>query len=609
MAKQPASKRVWIRRGIPVVVVVLLVGGFVGNRAFASGTDTPSYRLGKVAMGSVEQTLALNGTAQKVAQATASFKASGTVKSVPVAIGDTVSAGQTVATLDPTTLQQAVTSAEATLAQAQASLDNDENGTSSDSTGSSGSGGGSGANATNAAYDTVTTSSPVTDAVEAAFVTVAARPSPPTTKAAAAADVKAAQAKVTSDEQTAATNVDTLMKDITDQATTCAAFLPDASPDTARSAAGASSSSTSKTGSTSKASSPPTEADCLAAVQQTITDQTKLASAQTALANLPGDEKALAEALANQAKVDAAGSSTGSGSGSGTHSGSGSGAGSSTGQSGGSSGSTGRSGSSGSSGSSDFTAQRVASDQVAVQSAEAALKTAQANLADATLTAPIAGTVAALSLTPGASSGSTSITIVGAGAVDVTVDVPLASLPKIKVGQAATVTAAGSPTPMAGAVHSISLLPASSTTTSVSYPVVVRVPEPTASLASGSTATATITLASASNVVTVPNSAITTLISGTGFVQVVKGGKVTRTLVRTGAVGMTMTQVTSGLTVGQQVVIANLSEALPTTTTNTRFGARTGTSGLTSGLTGAGGGFAGGAGGFAGGGGFRAGGG
>ena len=89
----------------------------------------------------------------------------------------------------------------------------------------------------------------------------------------------------------------------------------------------------------------------------------------------------------------------------------------------------------------------------------------------------------------------------GAGAVDVTVDVPLASLPKVKVGQAATVTADGSSTPMAATVRSISLLPASSTTTSVSYPVVVRVAAPTPSLASGSTATATIILATVRNVV------------------------------------------------------------------------------------------------------------
>ncbi len=224
-----------------------------------------------------------------------------------------------------------------------------------------------------------------------------------------------------------------------------------------------------------------------------------------------------------------------------------------------------------------------------MQTAKSALATARADLDDATLSAPISGTVAALGFVAGQSSGSSSVTIVGPGAVDVTVDVPLASLPKVKVGQAATVTANGSLTTMAGTVHSISLLPASSTTTSVSYPVVVRVPQPVAALASGAGATATITLATVRDVVTVPNTALTTLVSGTGFVQTVKAGQVTRTLVRTGAVGSTRTQVLSGLTAGQQVVIANLSEALPTTSTTTsRFGARTGTGGLTSSLGGAG---------------------
>jgi multidrug efflux pump subunit AcrA (membrane-fusion protein) len=566
MTKPIARKRLWIRRGIPVVVVVLVVGGVYGTRAFASGGSSPSYRLGRVTTGSIDQTLTLSGTAEKVSQATSSFKVSGTVKTVPVGIGDSVTAGQTLATLDPTALQQAVTSAKATLAQAEATLDNDENGTSS--------------NSSSASSSASSSSSPASSSS-------AAKGATPKERAAAAAGVKAAQQKVDADEQAAAAGVGTLLTDIAEQAKECAAFLPAATPATSPSA--------------TPAATPPTMDDCLTAVQATVTDQAKLASAQTALQNLPGDQKALAQALTNQAKVNAAGSSTGSGSGSGS--------GSSTGSSSGRTGTSGGSGSSSSSassgsGSSDFTAQRVASDQVAVQSGTSALAAAQDNLAQGTLTAPISGTVAALSFVPGSSSSSASVTIIGAGAVDVTVNVPLASLPKVKVGQAATVVSNGSGTVMAGTVRSISLLPASSSTTSVSYPVVVRVPQPTAALASGSTATATITLATVKNVITVPNSALTTLVSGTGFVQTVKAGKVTRTLVRTGAVGATTTQIISGLTVGQQVVIANLSEALPTTTTTSRFGARTGTSGLTSSLSGAGGGlggaptFVGGGGGF-----------
>ena len=97
------------------------------------------------------------------------------------------------------------------------------------------------------------------------------------------------------------------------------------------------------------------------------------------------------------------------------------------------------------------------------------------------------------------------------------------------------------------------------TSSSVSYPVVLRVPQPTPALASGATATATITLGQVTGVLTVPNSALTTLVAGSGFVQTVKAGQATRTLVRTGAVGATRTQVLSGLTLGQRVVIADLS--------------------------------------------------
>jgi multidrug efflux pump subunit AcrA (membrane-fusion protein) len=182
--------------------------------------------------------------------------------------------------------------------------------------------------------------------------------------------------------------------------------------------------------------------------------------------------------------------------------------------------------------------------------------------------------------------------VVGAGAVDVTVDVPLASISKVKSGQAAQVTGAGETAADAGTVESISLLPASSTSSSASYPVTVLVPRPSAALASGSTATVSITVTTAENVITVPNSAVTTLSSGTAFVQVVKNGTATRTAIKTGAVGPTTTQVVSGLSSGERVVLADLSAALPTSdSTTSRLGSRS--SGLSSSLSG-GGAFAGG---------------
>jgi hypothetical protein len=49
-----------------------------------------------------------------------------------------------------------------------------------------------------------------------------------------------------------------------------------------------------------------------------------------------------------------------------------------------------------------------------------------------------------------------------------------------------------------------------------------------------------------------------------------KNGVATRALVKTGYAGTLSTQVTSGLTAGQQVVLADLSTPRPTDTTNSR---------------------------------------
>ena len=223
----------------------------------------------------------------------------------------------------------------------------------------------------------------------------------------------------------------------------------------------------------------------------------------------------------------------------------------------------------------------------------ATLDGAQADLVSATLKSSIAGTVGSVTFVNGTSSGGLSVVIVGAGAVEVTVNVPLASIASVRVGQTASVTPQGATSPVPGAVTSISLLPSTSsssastgagrattqgtgnaqspsTSTSPAYPVVVLVPDPVPALASGSRADVSLLTGTANNVVTVPNSALTPLGSGQALALTMKNGAVTRALVKTGYTGTLATQVTSGLTAGQQVVLADLSTALPTNTTSSR---------------------------------------
>jgi multidrug efflux pump subunit AcrA (membrane-fusion protein) len=83
-----------------------------------------------------------------------------------------------------------------------------------------------------------------------------------------------------------------------------------------------------------------------------------------------------------------------------------------------------------------------------------------------------------------------------------------------------------------------------------------------------------ITSGAASNVLTIPNSAIHTGVNGSHTVSIDAGGKTSVVQVKLGLEGAVATEVTSGLKVGQQVVSANLSTGLPgssTSSTTTGF--------------------------------------
>jgi len=96
-----------------------------------------------------------------------------------------------------------------------------------------------------------------------------------------------------------------------------------------------------------------------------------------------------------------------------------------------------------------------------------------------------------------------------------------------------------------------------------SFPVVVVVTGDPTGLYSGMSADASIIVLERSGVLTVPSSAVHTL-GTSSFVYELKGGKEVEHTVTVGAVGTTLTQITSGLKSGQEVVLANLSLPLST---------------------------------------------
>jgi len=171
-----------------------------------------------------------------------------------------------------------------------------------------------------------------------------------------------------------------------------------------------------------------------------------------------------------------------------------------------------------------------------------------------------------------ANSTSAQVLVVAPGAFEVTTNVPDTKIGQVKVGSRVTVTPDGVQAPQSGRVVAVGLLPtaAASSSSSVTYPVTVGFDNTPSGLFTGSGADVSIVLASASGALTVPSSAIRT-VGGNHIVTVLRAGKTSTAVVTLGAVGPSLSQVTAGLTAGERVVLANLKQALPTsTTTSTR---------------------------------------
>ena len=153
----------------------------------------------------------------------------------------------------------------------------------------------------------------------------------------------------------------------------------------------------------------------------------------------------------------------------------------------------------------------LAAYQKAVDSAEANLAVAQQALSQATIVSPIDGTIVAVNMTPGdtVTAGSTTATIVvaGSGGYEAVTMVKVTDLPKLKVGQAASVQPDGSAITITGQITNIGLV-STSTTTSTTYPVTISLTGDTSQLRNGGTASIAITTASAANALTVPSSAV-----------------------------------------------------------------------------------------------------
>ena len=140
--------------------------------------------------------------------------------------------------------------------------------------------------------------------------------------------------------------------------------------------------------------------------------------------------------------------------------------------------------------------------------------------------------------------------------------VSINDIDEIELGQTTALVADGSTESAAGEVVQISAVPAEADTTT--YRVTVGLEDQTSSLRNGNIGNIEIVTGTAESVMAVPTSAVS--LDGTSHTVTVVNddGTVTTVTVQVGVVGGTWTEITSGdLSIGQQVVLADLDEPLP----------------------------------------------
>jgi multidrug efflux pump subunit AcrA (membrane-fusion protein) len=540
------------------VLVVLSVGG--ATAWAAGGSSNSGYRMTAAARATVDKSLEVVGTIEPVNDASASFQVAGQVASVTATVGEQVVAGQALASLDPAALSESVSSAQSTLDSDDAQLTEDEDSQTSNSTATS---------TTAKAATTTTTTTTAASSPGGSSTGVGG-----TGTGTASTSVSQDQATVVGDQSKEPIDQQQETADLSEAKSVCEVSSSSGPPAT-----------TTTTSPTTGAGTSDTNA-CARALDLVSTDQQLVAKDQSTLS---ADEDTLAKALSSEASSTSPSSTSGTTSapsqpGTSTPTSAASPAPSAT-----SGVKSGTSGTVGSGSTASDSAEQIATDEAAIDTAKANLVEAQQSLDDAELSSPISGTIASVGVSVGdavsADSSTEVIVIVGTKAYEATGTLSSTQVASVKVGYSAQVAVDGKTGTLAGTVAQVG--PVQSSTSGYSYPVVVALPATATSLYSGSTANVAISTGQAKNALAVPSSAV--IVQGTrAYVLTLSSGKLVETTIRTGIVGDTYIEVLSGLKEGERIVLADYSDAVPSSNTTTVSGF-----GGTGGFGGAGVGFSG----------------
>jgi multidrug efflux pump subunit AcrA (membrane-fusion protein) len=472
-------RRRLLRKPLIIGVVVVIIAAGVGTFFLTRGdAASASYRTGVATLGTITQTVALSGNLAPNGETDLDFEGAGKVTSVNVEPGQTVAAGQVLATQDPTTVDASLTQAEATLSAAEANLTQAKSGTTASSLAQAE----GQVNSSYVSYQTAITSLADTKAVNAEQV------------AQAYAAYQSALALATAD-----------------------GCIPPGVP---------------------TPQCPQDEATMSQDKQAWLSAQVKgTQSDDQAQGQVNADRVQWGNAKASLTALE--------------------------------------------NGSTSSTTQ-VSTDQSQVEIDQVNVNNAQAAVNAATLKAPTGGLVEEVNVTNGeqistggtggaSSSASGSVThaivIIAPGVFEVTGSVSDTLVNEIAIGQSAEVVAAGSSEAVAGKVTEVA--EAATVTSGVaSFPVTVVLSGASPSLRPGMSASVSVIINQVVGVITVPTSAVHT--TGVGStVTLFVNGKPDPVAVTVGAADATLTQILSGVKVGETVVIATITSTIPSSTSGT----------------------------------------
>jgi multidrug efflux pump subunit AcrA (membrane-fusion protein) len=546
------------RRLLALLIVIALIVGAGFLVQVDSSEEAGNYRTAAVSTQEIEQAYTGVATIEPVTQAEVTFPTSGTVEDVEVAVGDTVSIGDTLATLDSEQLEETLRQRQAGLAQAElvlaVALDGDD--PTSVTSGVLGVSAEETATVLLALYTpeetaTIITASHLDDDISAAQQAVLdAQQAVDASMADASAafdqavlicdavdvdtveacrtaldEVIAAQQAVSEAQAELAGAVDTLdgllaewAEELEDQSSTTTTTIPD--------------STTTTTPDTSTTTIPDSTTTTVPGSTTTTTPGTPPDTGTPPGTGVPPDGGTPDVSLPDNRQPAGGGGNLG--------------------------------------GATVETESPSSEDLIAYQSAVNAadlqVEVAEQALAQATIVSPITGAVTAVNIVAGdditGASDTETIVIEGSGGYEATLMVSINDIDEIEVGQSTTLVADGNTESVAGEVVQISAVPAEANTTT--YRVTVGLDDQTSTLGNGNIGNIGIVTGTAESVIAVPTSAVS--LDGTSHTVTVVNtdGTLTTVTVQVGVVGGTWTEITSGdLSIGQQVVLADLDEPLP----------------------------------------------